>query len=474
MKTKASLLLVFFLCFLKGNYFLAVVYSTVSSGSWTDGTKWSGGVAPPSPLGAANSIIVNHAMTLSVARTFNGNVSVNAAITCNQNISITGATVTFGVGGRFNSTMDVAITAGILEIEGVVNSATISLSGNGYIFNKSSGTLTTTGNFTSTGSSYFRNEGDMNIGGGLDINKGEPIVNTIVNTGFLTVDGLLNIKKGVDMINSGVIQAEDIDIDKNNSINNTGVLYAVDDFSIKKDGDISGVGFIFAGGDVSINTSTDSSTQNICRPDGITVPTLPPGSANQAQLTAATNSFCGTPLPVGLISFELSNFQDSKHVKLVWKTASERMSDYFMVEVSKDALYWEEIGRVDGAGTTSIENTYSLVDENPLVGLSYYRLSQTDINGNRKYFDILPYNYSSNEFLVYPIPANNYIVVESSDLNNFEFEIIDLNGQVVTAQFQMLGKDKLLFNTLNFLKGVYFIRFKSSNETIIKRVMIVH
>lgn len=59
----------------------------------------------------------------------------------------------------------------------------------------------------------------------------------------------------------------------------------------------------------------------------------------------------------------------------------EENNDYFTVERSSDAKNFEVIQEVKGAGTTNERRAYSTVDDAPLAGTAYYRLRQTDYNG---------------------------------------------------------------------------------------------
>jgi autotransporter-associated beta strand protein len=84
-------------------------------------------------------------------------------------------------------------------------------------------------------------------------------------------------------------------------------------------------------------------------------------------------------LPISLLSFQAEAVDGQVHTK--WTTASERDNDYFTIERSKDGNHWEKAGTVDGAGDSDQELSYDFTDPRPYVGLSYYRLRQTDFNG---------------------------------------------------------------------------------------------
>lgn len=86
------------------------------------------------------------------------------------------------------------------------------------------------------------------------------------------------------------------------------------------------------------------------------------------------------PLPIELISFGGEKIDN--RVELTWGTSSEINNDYFTIERSNDAVHFEAIATVEGSGNTVTPVNYNYVDSNPLPGISYYRLKQTDYNGH--------------------------------------------------------------------------------------------
>ena len=56
-------------------------------------------------------------------------------------------------------------------------------------------------------------------------------------------------------------------------------------------------------------------------------------------------------------------------------------NDYFSIYRSTNATDWNLIGEIEGAGNTSTQLTYQWIDNNPLSGVSYYKLAQTDYDG---------------------------------------------------------------------------------------------
>ena len=77
------------------------------------------------------------------------------------------------------------------------------------------------------------------------------------------------------------------------------------------------------------------------------------------------------------------------NVDITWATASEINNAYFDVERSADAESFTSIAKVAGAGNSEITINYKIIDNNPLAGVSYYRLKQVDVDSNFTYSDVV-------------------------------------------------------------------------------------
>lgn len=167
------------------------------------------------------------------------------------------------------------------------------------------------------------------------------------------------------------------------------------------------------------------------------------------------------PLPIELISFNAKPFDGE--VKLSWSTASERNNEFFTLERSKDGMNFEVVGKVDGAGNSNHQLDYEFYDESPLLGVSYYRLKQTDFDGEYSYSDIESVTFEEDTIQVYPNP-----VVSGSEINfdltldkenPYQIEFLDLNGKIISAE-------ELNSNThsIDLPKGIYLLRIYNKNN----------
>lgn len=95
-----------------------------------------------------------------------------------------------------------------------------------------------------------------------------------------------------------------------------------------------------------------------------------------------------TLLPIELTSFTAT--ATDYGFEFNWVTASEVENDYFTLEYSIDGVDFSEIDYVHGAGTTSETSEYEYRwDEAPEFDVVYFRLKQTDYNGEYSYSDVV-------------------------------------------------------------------------------------
>src|SRR5690606_19164216 len=109
----------------------------------------------------------------------------------------------------------------------------------------------------------------------------------------------------------------------------------------------------------------------------------------------STQTILGDPvaLPIVLSDFQAS-ITGSQTVQVEWSTFAEKNNDFFTVERSADGKNFEVLTAVEGAGSSNKKLSYSYEDKKPLTGYNYYRLKQTDFNGDFEYFKIVGVNNS--------------------------------------------------------------------------------
>lgn len=199
---------------------------------------------------------------------------------------------------------------------------------------------------------------------------------------------------------------------------------------------------------------------------------IPGQSANAANNSVTVNgvssfspwtlAISSAPLPITLLDFNALLVGDE--VELTWLTSAQLNNDYFTLEKSTDAETFIPFSQIEGAGTNNIELDYTEYDYKVNDGITYYRLKQTDFNGEYTYSDVVTVtkNSSQNEFKVYPNPTtsnNIHLNLETSD-NPIQVIISDMTGSIVynnTIQPIEGKRGYLIQPTLHLPPGSYIM-----------------
>ncbi|MEZ4722546.1 MAG: hypothetical protein R2813_11795 [Flavobacteriales bacterium] len=164
---------------------------------------------------------------------------------------------------------------------------------------------------------------------------------------------------------------------------------------------------------------------------------------NNNHFTVGSINSSQTPLPVELLEFR-ALLSERMVVELEWTTASETSNDYFTIERSVDGEKWTGIMRVEGSGNSNSHKTYHAVDNDPLVGISYYRLKQTDIDGEFSYSEIEEVQLNSNKVVqeqlsVAPNPTDGLVTIHFNE-NPSLVRILNLSGRDILSKPRLLIK----------------------------------
>ncbi len=172
-------------------------------------------------------------------------------------------------------------------------------------------------------------------------------------------------------------------------------------------------------------------------------------------------------LPIELISFKAS-INEQNLVQLNWQTASESNNDYFEIEKRTNDQDWTVLSKIQGAGNAIQMNTYQMVDESFISELTYFRLSQTDFDGRREYFNIVSVQpeWRNGVIICFPNPTRGEIHLNGNKIDEAKIQIMDNSGRDVTAQSTIVLKDKksVLIQSNTIFPGIYLL--KVNKETI--------
>ncbi len=240
---------------------------------------------------------------------------------------------------------------------------------------------------------------------------------------------------------------------------------------------IQGTGFGLIGAVSDLRLTLANSVTGTAGVNGGTT-TNPQINRTGVTLANLTNTFyvgsinsVSTPLPITLISFNA--YPDNGKVKLEWSTASETDNAFFTIQKSTDSQGWLMVQKVSGSGTSSNTQYYSAYDITPYPGVSYYRLMQTDIDGNQSFSPIISINLGKKnaEITMYPNPATNLVKISFPIAGRYEVSLLNIAGQIV-SNTTLTTSDNLVLNVTGFRTGIYFVRIIHNGITETEKLII--
>jgi len=215
---------------------------------------------------------------------------------------------------------------------------------------------------------------------------------------------------------------------------------------------------------LNAGVSTNNGTAGTDWNGGATTATGGSGSNNSGIIVGATG-----PLPIELLNFQATNYE--QNVALTWATATEKNTNYFYIEHSDDALNWKEIDKVKATENSNRTLYYETLDNQPINGVSYYRLKILDLDGSFSYSPIKSVNRTKKEAFVvfYPNPSSGIVNLSSSyKLSDITYQIFDVTGKQLSVQITEQNENKISFDFSSLSKGLYFINVFAPDGTQFK------
>lgn len=382
--------------------------------------------------------------SISTANQINLEIDTNSSIRVNSNMTISDGNInvrqggSFGVNGYFHGNgTDVSI----------VNYDSMYVDGEFYV----------------QGANAFQNacgEGVLEVGGDFRLNSNSSLLNNgtirASSTRINSNAGPITMGTGSKYIIAGAIEAQNTD----------------DVFEYS--GDAGECAYVEFGSvnNWNFDLSADSEI-HYCGPAAGSRP----GDATVSCTCNSTPVYCDPFFPVEFAyirAYELGGVN-----KVIWATIQEENNSHFIVESSVDGVNFNEIGRVQGSGTTNQFISYEFVDASTYTSsVVYYRIKQVDFDGEYDHSSVASvYTSGTNlaQLVENPISAGSDILLLFSELGGtYNVKVVDAIGRLHTDQFVEVASDKLQTIGLHqgLAIGVYHIIINDGTQSQVIKVLI--
>ncbi|WP_199120491.1 T9SS type A sorting domain-containing protein [Pedobacter sp. ASV28] len=271
---------------------------------------------------------------------------------------------------------------------------------------------------------------------------------TVKSTSISTITIMAQSSGGTSSRYLGTIKVNGIELERDVDFTTTSTIYGQDcstsslvisGLSIPKNTEGTNIELTFVA-----NANGTGSLQNI----------------NLSVITLTTNS----SLPLDLLSFSAKPDAMGKTVNISWKTANEVNTQDFVVERRSDDTEFKAIEVVQSKNITGTHN-YTYIDKNPLAGTSYYRLKQTDINGEFTYSAIVDVKLKGLSLSLHPNPVGNELVVNHEYVQKTAaVKVVGLDGKSLLQTNSSIGTTSTIVNVSALPKGTYVLVYDANGK----------
>ncbi len=182
------------------------------------------------------------------------------------------------------------------------------------------------------------------------------------------------------------------------------------------------------------------------------------------------------PLATKLLSFDAK--RQDKVVNLGWKSAEETGTFGYVVERSRDNNAWDVMDSVNARNENGVFN-YSITDQHPLPGQSYYRLRLVEATGANRFSAVKSVSFKlvSEDFNVAPNPAKDHVVISFTAIVSGEMNIslLNMQGRTMQNSKQQVTAGSTMITLQfpeNITSGTYMARLEFNGEVMYKKIII--
>ena len=170
-------------------------------------------------------------------------------------------------------------------------------------------------------------------------------------------------------------------------------------------------------------------------------------------------------LPLELAYFEAERTEKG-FVRLNWETLSEENLSHFVVQRSSDLRTWEAVEDMSASNAPDI---YDLLDENPFLGKSYYRLKSVDFDGTTYLSQVAKIEQTAGDLLISPNPTTGLFQVKGIGIE--EIRVYNLTGQLVKNISVQMDNQSANVDCSQLTKGVFLVEILQNGRRFWREVV---
>ncbi|TMI91810.1 MAG: T9SS type A sorting domain-containing protein [Bacteroidetes bacterium] len=171
------------------------------------------------------------------------------------------------------------------------------------------------------------------------------------------------------------------------------------------------------------------------------------------------------PLPLTWLSFT-AKAQNNSQSLLQWTTTQEQNTKDFYIQHSADGVNWLTLGSIPAAGNSNSTTYYNYIHTNPVKGLNYYRIKQTDVDSRYSYSPVrmLSFTKTLHPFAILGNPViNDILTLQVNMPTSLAFYTAD--GKLLWQQQVNAGTKTI--DVSRYAKGIYFLKAITTTQKVV-------
>lgn len=177
-------------------------------------------------------------------------------------------------------------------------------------------------------------------------------------------------------------------------------------------------------------------------------------------------------LPIELGYQEARCIDDQRSVEITWQTLSEIGNDFFTIQKSENATDWFDLSDLAAKGGNGEGAKYSYIEEE-VSGTYFYRIINTDLDGQRQYFDIMTTDCDSDISMTVVNPFTETLEITFNPISEgySELSVESLDGKKVYNEIVQGDPNRISIPSSEWTTGTYIITIKQNSQYITQKVV---